>query len=104
MLDSAQTIVTQIFIMFLLMLAGHLLYRRRIIDSQGSQQLSSLLLNIVTPAVLITSFQRPFDPGEAKMLATAFFFASSVMCRLSCWPGCSMAAARPPMPKTPRCA
>lgn len=75
MLDSAQTIVTQIFIMFLLMLVGHLLYRRRIIDSQGSQQLSSLLLNIVTPAVLITSFQRPFAPGEAKMLATAFFFA-----------------------------
>ena len=75
MLDSAQTIVTQIFIMFLLMLVGHLLYRRRIIDSQGSQQLSSLLLNIVTPAVFITSFQRPFDPGEAKMLATAFFFA-----------------------------
>lgn len=75
MFESVQTIVTQIFIMFLLMFVGHLLYRRRIIDDQGSKQISSLLLNIVTPAVLISSYQRPFDMGEARQLLTAFLFA-----------------------------
>lgn len=75
MFESVQTIVTQIFIMFLLMFVGHLLYRRRVIDDQGSKQISSLLLNIVTPAVLISAYQRPFDRGEAKLLLTAFLFA-----------------------------
>ena len=30
--DSIQTVVSQIFIMFLLMFLGHLLYRRKIIE------------------------------------------------------------------------
>lgn len=75
MFESVQTIVTQIFIMFLLMFVGHLLYRRRMIDDQGCKQISALLLNIVTPAVLISSYQRPFDRGEARLLLTAFLLA-----------------------------
>ncbi len=75
MQSSIQTIVSQIFIMFLLIFLGSLLYRKKVIDAQCSKQLSSLLLNVVTPAVLITSYQRPFDRGEAKQLALAFLYS-----------------------------
>lgn len=73
--DSVQTIVSQIFIMFLLMFLGHLLYRRKMIDETFSKQLSALLLNVVTPAVLIISYQRPFDREDARQLALAFFYS-----------------------------
>ena len=72
---SVQTIVSQIFIMFLLMFLGHLLYRRKMIDETFSKQLSALLLNVVTPAVLIISYQRPFDREDARQLALAFFYS-----------------------------
>ncbi len=74
--DSIQTVVSQIFIMFLLMFLGHLLYRRKMIDERFSKQLSALLLNIVTPAVLIISYQRPFDKEDARQLALAFFYSA----------------------------
>ncbi len=72
---TASTIINQIVVMFLLMFVGHLLYKKKILDDGGTRQLSALLLNIVTPAVLITSYQRPFDKKEALDLLGAFGFA-----------------------------
>lgn len=76
MLQSVQTVATQIFIMFLLMFVGSMLYHKKIIDNEGSRQISSLLLNVVTPAVLISSFQREFNLSDFKDLGLAFFFAA----------------------------
>ncbi len=55
------TVDQQILTMFLMVAAGYLLYRFRVLTEHGLAELSQLLLKIVTPMVLLTSFQREFS-------------------------------------------
>lgn len=51
----------QIIKMFLLILVGVLCYKVKILDSAKSKTLSDLLLKIVTPALIFSSFQTDFE-------------------------------------------
>jgi len=55
------TVVNQVSMMFLLMLMGYILIKRNIINETGTEQLSAVLLKVVTPAVIIISFNIPFS-------------------------------------------
>ena len=58
MKGNSLIILHQIIIMFLLMGAGSVLYRLGIIDDNGSAQCSGILTKLVSPCVIINSFQR----------------------------------------------
>lgn len=49
--------------MGLMVLVGYIVFRRGLISEHGTKEMSNLLLKIVTPMILISSFQREFDGG-----------------------------------------
>lgn len=67
--------LNQISVMALIIASGYVLYKKKIINDDGSQQISNLLIKIVTPCVIISSYQREFDIKSAKMLAVTFIVA-----------------------------
>lgn len=74
MLNYIFTIVNQIFIMFLLMLVGYILSKKDIINEEGTKQISSVLMFVATPAIIIASYQRAFEVELAKRLLLIFVF------------------------------
>ncbi|MDF2593985.1 MAG: auxin efflux carrier [Clostridia bacterium] len=74
LLNYILTIVNQIFIMFLLMLVGYILSKKDILNEEGTKQISSVLMLIATPAVIIASYQREFEAELAKKLFMVFIF------------------------------
>lgn len=68
-------ILRQIVIMFLLMGAGYILYYLGVIDNNGSSQCSGILTKLVSPCVIINSFQREFEPELGRTLLWQFLFS-----------------------------
>lgn len=80
MLEYMLTIGSQVTTMFLLMVTGFVVYKGRLIDDEGTRQMSALLLKIVAPASIISAYQREFSVDMARMLLLAFPVA--VLCHL----------------------
>ncbi len=70
---------TQIAVMFLLICIGAFCYKRNIITDSGSAQISSLVMTMVTPAVIIHSFSRDFDPAMAGKLIAALILSALLL-------------------------
>lgn len=71
--------------MFLYLLIGFILYRRRIITAAGSKELASLLVHLIIPAVIVKSFcvERTGDTIVSlgvSALVGALLLALSVVC------------------------
>lgn len=64
MLDYFFTVDKQILAMILMVITGYIAYRKGIVTEKGLGDMSQLLLKIVTPMILITSFQREFSQKE----------------------------------------
>jgi len=62
------TTIEQITIMFLIAGAGMAAYRCGILDSEKNKILSDVVLKIVTPALVISSFQTDYSAEKAKGL------------------------------------
>lgn len=62
----------QIFMMLTLMVVGVVCAKTKLIDEQTNNQLSSLLLFIVAPAVIFISFLRPFEAELLTGIMMAF--------------------------------
>lgn len=62
------TILTQIFIIFVYMMIGYTICRKRLIDDVGSKQISNILLYICTFAVILNAFQAEFSIEVFKNL------------------------------------
>ena len=77
MLSYFLTVIQQIFAMFLMVLVGYILGKKNMISEQGTKDMSPLLLKIVTPMVVISAYQRPFD-GEL-MSTWCIAFAAATM-------------------------
>ena len=71
------TVLNQVLMMFSLMLVGFVLYRKRLINESGTQQMSTILLQVCTPAVIITSFNIQFSLEILKEIGIAFILALS---------------------------
>jgi predicted permease len=65
----------QILIMIILMLVGVLSAKLNILDEATNKKLSSFLMLIVTPAVVIVSYSRPFETELLTDLIWAFFLS-----------------------------
>ena len=62
----------QVLVMFLLILVGYLAVRAGILGADARRSFSTLLVNIVVPAMIVDSYLIPFDPAIlAKLVRTA---------------------------------
>ncbi len=56
------------------MALGYILSKKDVLTEEGTKQISTLLMMVATPAVIIYSYQRDFDLERAKMLGVSFAF------------------------------
>lgn len=68
-------VLNQVIIMTLLILAGIICYKTNIISSEASKSISSLVLMVVNPIVIIVSYQVDFDKKLLKGLLLALVFS-----------------------------
>lgn len=61
LIESALVVATQVLILFLLIGVGFVMAKIKWLDDDGIRQMTQLLLMIVTPAVIIDSFQMEFS-------------------------------------------
>ncbi len=61
MLEYFLAVCGQIFSMALMVLVGYVMFKAKMINEEGTKQMSALLLKVVTPMILISAYQRDFD-------------------------------------------
>ena len=71
-MESAQIVLYQIAVMFILILLGFFLYKKNIFTRRGCNQLSELVLTVVCPVLIFTSFQKDLEPRLIKGLLISF--------------------------------
>jgi len=64
-------------ILFVLVGAGVVCRRTRLVDEFAIRGLVNVLILLVTPAIVIDCFQRPFDPAMLRQLGLAFVIATA---------------------------
>lgn len=69
------TVLFQVIVMLLLIGAGYLCFKIGLCDAKGQKQMTSVLLYLVTPAVILVSYDIPYRPELAQNLAIAFLLA-----------------------------
>lgn len=74
-MDLAIITVKQVFELFLLMMAGVVFYKRKVIQEEGKYVLSEFLLNFVVPAMIINSYMVKFDTKMLTNLGSAFGYS-----------------------------
>lgn len=62
MLSNFLVVAAQVGVLFLLMAVGFLLGKREMIDLHTTGQMSTLLLYVIAPCVVVNSLQTPYDP------------------------------------------
>lgn len=62
----------QVAVMFILMALGFLAFRLRWITDEAVSGMTKLVMFFVTPAVIVTAFQRPFDPAKLQTIGLVF--------------------------------
>ena len=76
MLEGMCITARQTLMLFLLMAFGIGARKARILDEQSIRKLTDFVLVIVTPCLIITSFQRPFEVSVLRGAAWAFAAAA----------------------------
>ena len=79
-MENAITLANQVFIMFLIMLIGFILYRRKIVAERTADDMTTVLLYIVTPALILKTYQKAYVAEDAKKLLSALLLAVIAMC------------------------
>lgn len=69
----------QVLMMFLLILTGYLAVRDRLLNAEARQGFSSLLVNLVVPAMIINSYLIEFDPEILSNLVRTAFASAAVL-------------------------
>ncbi|OUQ32906.1 AEC family transporter [Faecalibacterium sp. An122] len=69
----------QVLMMFLLILTGYLAVRGRLLNAEARQGFSSLLVNLVVPAMIINSYLIEFDPEILSNLVRTAFASAAVL-------------------------
>jgi len=71
----AKTAGIQVLVMFILIGVGYFFAKKDWISSQGSSEINKLLLYAVTPCLLISTYNRPFDRDLFEVLLKTFILA-----------------------------
>ena len=75
MVNQMIIISNQVFVMFILIILGYILYKRQIINDEGAKQISNLLMKIVAPFTIMSAFMREFDKELAYLLLMSIILA-----------------------------
>ena len=75
-MEYAGTIVSQVAVMFILIFAGFVCAKVKIITDEGRKQMSSLILTIVTPALIFMSYQKEFSRELVEGLLWSFLLSA----------------------------
>lgn len=78
-MSNALTLANQVFIMFLIMAIGFALYRFRIVAERTADDMTTVLLYIVTPALILKTYQQEYHANDAKNLLVALGISASAM-------------------------
>lgn len=83
MVENALVVTAQVLTLFLLMGVGFLLAKKRVFTDVGVSQISYLLLNIVTPCIIVDTLQTDMEPDILLNLgycaaACLFMFAVGI--------------------------
>lgn len=70
-MELAGVVGIQVIVIFLLISVGFILVKFKMLNEEGVKQITALLLNIVTPCVLINSYQKEMQPDLVKGLLIA---------------------------------
>ena len=68
-------ISNQIVKMFLIMITGYLCYRARLVSHEGNKTLSNLLLMVINPLLVISTFQTEYTPELMRGCVISFLLA-----------------------------
>ena len=71
-MEIVSIVANQVLIMFLLIAVGAVLSKTKMLSENGAKDISAILMYIVTPALMITAYQRDYDPAEAGGLLWCF--------------------------------
>lgn len=74
-MDNLLLVATQVGILFALMAVGAVCRRLKLIDDAAIKGMVNLLVLVVTPALIIHCFQRPFEADKLTSLGIAFGIA-----------------------------
>ncbi len=78
-MDTAVTLANQVFIMFLIMSIGFCLYHFRFVAERTADDMTTVLLYIVTPALILKTYQQKYSADDARLLLVALGLASCAM-------------------------
>ncbi|MFV0255396.1 MAG: AEC family transporter [Erysipelotrichaceae bacterium] len=74
-MDITNTLITQLLIMALLIAMGFVATKKKWLDLGGTRQLGSILLNIVTPIIIINSLLKTYNHQEFQSFALIILVA-----------------------------
>ena len=75
-MELAVITAEKISVMFVMALIGMICCRIGLISGHTNEKLSDILLLLVSPLLIFTSYQQAFDPEKLYGLLTAFFMAA----------------------------
>lgn len=73
------TIVQQVSMMYVLMSIGFVVYRKKLINEEGTKQLSNLLVWVINPLIILTRYQMEFSMIKLKELGISFVVSLGAM-------------------------
>ncbi len=77
-MEVAISIFNQVIVMFLLIAVGYACSRWNILSQDGAKQISNLLIMVVIPIAIFSSFQRPFSKQLMMKLGWGFVVAIAI--------------------------
>lgn len=68
-------IINQMLVLFMVMIVGYIANKKNILDSEMDKKLSSLILNITAPALILSSVVNRSQDGDPKLVLYVFILA-----------------------------
>lgn len=78
-MEIISTIVGQVSIMYVLMIVGFIVYRKDLINEEGTKQLSNLLVWVINPLIMVTRYQMEFSMVNLINLGITFLVSLFAM-------------------------
>lgn len=78
-MEIISTIVEQVSIMYVLMAIGFIVFRKKLINEEGTKQVSNLLVWVINPLIMLTRYQMDFSMIKLKELGISFIISLGAM-------------------------
>lgn len=78
-MELSLIILTQIILMFIYMMIGFLLYKKKFVTEQGSKELGKILLYVILPVVIVKAYLVTFSVELLKGLVLSFMASLLVL-------------------------